>query len=57
MKDDLLNIRELRNQIAHEYQESELKELFIDVLRYTPKLNTITSKLKKYIQNTFPRGV
>ena len=55
--DDLLNIRELRNQIAHEYQESELKELFIDVLRYSPKLNTITGTLKKYIQNTFPGGV
>ena len=50
--DDLLNIRELRNQIAHEYQEKELKELFIDVLRYTPKLKTITGMLKKYIQNT-----
>jgi len=55
--DDLLNIRELRNQIAHEYQESELNELFKDVLRYTPKLQIIIDGLKKYVSSAFPPGV
>jgi uncharacterized protein with HEPN domain len=34
--DDLLNIREIRNQIAHEYFESNIKALFHDVLRFAP---------------------
>lgn len=54
--DDLLNIRELRNQIAHEYQESELNELYIEVLRYTPEIQNMTESLKKYLQSILQRG-
>src|SRR5210317_507888 len=39
--DDLLNVRELRNQIAHEYVESDVKALFFDVLRYVPEIKKI----------------
>jgi uncharacterized protein with HEPN domain len=46
--DNLLNIRELRNQIAHEYVESELKGLFFDVLRYVPELKKIIDNVKAY---------
>jgi len=46
--DNLLNIRELRNQIAHEYVESEVKGLFFDVLRYVPELKKIIDNVKAY---------
>ena len=50
--DDLLNIREIRNQIAHEYVESDLRELFLDVLRYVPELNKIINNVKAYYHKT-----
>jgi len=46
--DDLLNIREIRNQIAHEYVESDIKTLFSDVLRYVPELKKIINNVKDY---------
>ena len=46
--DDLLNIREIRNQIAHEYVESDIKALFHDVLRYVPLLKKIIGNVKNY---------
>ena len=51
--DDILNIRELRNQIAHEYVEADLNALFIDVLRYVPAIETVINNLKKYNDNQF----
>ena len=46
--DTLLNIRELRNQIAHEYVRQNLNALFMDVLRYVPELKMVVLNLKKY---------
>ena len=46
--DDLLNIREIRNQIAHEYVEPDVKSLFMDVLHYVPQLKSIIKKVKAY---------
>ena len=46
--DDLLNIREIRNQIAHEYVESDIKNLFSDVLRYVPELKKIINNVNNY---------
>lgn len=46
--DDLLNIREIRNQIAHEYVEADLRELFLDVLQYVPELKLIIENVKAY---------
>lgn len=52
--EDLINIRELRNQIAHDYVAEDLNTLFKDVLRYTPKLRNIADSLKKYYLDKFP---
>lgn len=49
--DDILNIRELRNQIAHEYITDDLKTVFAEVLQYTPLLEKIIHKTKRYIKN------
>jgi len=49
--DELLHIRELRNQIAHEYVNADLGELFKDVLRYVPELEKITGRLIKFAQS------
>ncbi|MBC8394696.1 MAG: hypothetical protein H8E17_19275 [Deltaproteobacteria bacterium] len=46
--DTLLNIRELRNQIAHEYVRQNLNVLFVDVLHYVPELKMVVLNLKKY---------
>ena len=46
--DDLLNIREIRNQIAHEYVDSDIKALFFDVLRYVPEMKKIIKNVKAY---------
>ena len=56
--DDLLNVRELRNQIAHEYVESDVKALFFDVLRYVPEIkkiiNNVTTYYHKHLFSTKP---
>jgi uncharacterized protein with HEPN domain len=56
--DDLLNVRELRNQIAHEYVESDVKALFFDVLRYVPEIkkiiNNVTAYYHKHLSSTKP---
>jgi uncharacterized protein YutE (UPF0331/DUF86 family) len=49
--DDLLNIREIRNQIAHEYVEPDIKSLFMDVLHYIPQLKNIINNVKAYYKN------
>ena len=51
--DDLLNIRELRNQIAHEYVEPDVKPLFFDVLLNVPKIRKIISNVTEYYQKQF----
>ena len=49
--EDLFNIRELRNQIAHDYVAEDINSLFEDVLLYTPKLRDVADSLKKYYLN------
>ena len=53
--DDLLNIREIRNQIAHEYVDSDIKALFFDVLRYVPEMKKIIKNVKAYLIRIYPR--
>lgn len=55
--DDLLNIRELRNQIAHEYMEQDLPTLFSDILHHVPSLTVIISNIKKAISEKFSKRV
>ena len=52
--DDLLNIREIRNQIAHEYVDMELPTLFSDVLHHTPLLREIITNVKQCIAEKIP---
>ncbi len=47
--DNLLNIRELRNQIAHEYVIDDLHALFADVLKFVPELEKVVQNVKHYI--------
>lgn len=47
--DDLLNLRELRNQIAHEYVEMELPALFVDILGHVPILRLIIKRFKLFV--------
>ncbi len=43
-----LNIREIRNQIAHEYVDSDIKALFLDVMVYVPEMKKIIKNVKIY---------
>lgn len=52
--DDLLNIRELRNQIAHEYIEMDLNILFSDILNLVPLLGLIITNEKQFIMERSP---
>jgi len=38
----------LRNNIAHEYQITEITKFFIDVINYSPVLLEIIKKVNKY---------
>lgn len=46
--DSFREIRELRNEIAHEYALDELSSLFFSVFQYTPVLFTIIKNIKDY---------
>jgi hypothetical protein len=48
--DEIREIRELRNDISHEYTPRELKELFEDTLRHTTVLFEIIDRVAKYIE-------
>lgn len=54
--ENILNIRELRNQIAHEYVNDDLHALFIDVLRFVPELEKIFDKVRIYIEKNLTCG-
>jgi len=43
--DTLLIIRDLRNRIAHEYEEEELNSIFKEVINFTPVIIEISEKL------------
>ena len=47
--DDIIHIRELRNQIAHEYVNKNLDELFNDVLQYVPGLKVVIRNVVNFI--------
>ena len=53
--EDLLNIRDLRNQIAHEYEEDEINKVFREVSVYTPKLLQAIEKSSVKIQSELDR--
>ena len=48
--EQIRTIKDIRNDISHEYIEENLKELFEDVLEYTPILIQIIQTTIKYTQ-------
>jgi hypothetical protein len=51
--DELFDIRELRNEIAHEYSCVSLDRIFQDVLILTDRLMEIIDNTEKYTNKTF----
>jgi hypothetical protein len=45
---ELRSIKDIRNEIAHEYKETELTELFVAVFKQTPRLFEITRRIIEY---------
>ncbi|HET6402621.1 MAG TPA: hypothetical protein VFH95_14650 [Candidatus Kapabacteria bacterium] len=52
---DLSDIRELRNEIAHEYATRDIEAVAIDVLRWTPILLSITDRATQYANDLTAR--
>ncbi len=48
--DILLEIRNVRNTIAHEYESLDLKEMFLFVFRHSSLLNEVLKNAKQYSQ-------
>ena len=46
--DILHSLKDLRNEIAHEYTEKELRDLFSDVLKSVPLIIDISNKVFEY---------
>ncbi|WP_293446030.1 hypothetical protein [Persephonella sp.] len=46
----LIEMKDLRNELVHEYIQENLLEKFKEVLEYTPKLFDIANKLKNYVR-------
>jgi len=47
--DDLITIRDLRNQIAHEYKQEKIEQLFEDVFDMIEQLVSCLELTRKYI--------
>lgn len=52
--DDFIEIRVVRNQVAHEYIQDEIQELFEKVLEYAPHLMDSVKRVKKYCRKYIP---
>jgi uncharacterized protein YutE (UPF0331/DUF86 family) len=48
--DEIREIRELRNDIVHEYVPTDLKELFEDTLKFSNSIFEIIKRIKNYAQ-------
>lgn len=48
--DSLVEIRALRNAVAHEYRQTNLLELYGKILELTPNLNQSISLAKEFLQ-------
>lgn len=47
--EELKMIRDLRNEITHEYKMGDITEIFEAVIEYSEKLLDITEKAKNYV--------
>lgn len=50
----LQDIRELRNEIAHDYSMRDIAEIFRDVLKLSAELKNILKHAQSYITKKFP---
>lgn len=51
--DEIINIRMIRNEIAHEYKLKDITLLFNDVIGSIPTLKTIIERTQEYISDKF----
>jgi uncharacterized protein YutE (UPF0331/DUF86 family) len=51
----LHNIKDLRNNIVHEYQIKEITKFFADIIQYTPFLLEIIEKINAYCAKYFDK--
>ena len=49
--EELREMKDIRNTIAHEYVEDALSQVFDDILLFAPKLITIMKTTVSYVQN------
>ncbi len=49
--DDLIKLRDLRNNVAHDYEGNFITNIFNSTILYTPKLLASIDKTKQYIAN------
>lgn len=49
-EEELIAIRELRNEIAHEYRLENMAELFEAVVKYSKKLCDVIDQIKNYVE-------
>jgi len=50
----LIEIRDLRNTIAHEYAMDDLMELYVDVLKLCPQLVDASKSAEHFVQSRWP---
>jgi uncharacterized protein YutE (UPF0331/DUF86 family) len=55
--DEIKLIKDLRNEIVHEYVESNLPELFEEVLENTPKLIKIIETTIQYVEDRYGKSI
>ncbi len=51
--DTILEIRNVRNIIAHEYESLDIKEMFLFVFRHAPVLISVLSNAKEYAEKFY----
>ncbi len=51
--DDLLNIRAIRNQIAHDYIQDDLHGFYQEIITFIPMLNQIAEAVKTFYRYKF----
>ncbi|MBU0878487.1 MAG: hypothetical protein KKD55_02605 [Candidatus Omnitrophica bacterium] len=55
--EDLKLIRDLRNEISHEYKVDDITEIFEAVTKYSDKLMEIIERTKKFVEKLYRVGV
>ncbi len=53
--DEIRQIKDLRNEITHEYVMENVKDVFIETFKYTPQLFKIINTTKAYCENLYKK--